>query len=179
MVINMSCPPLPKIPSPSPAAGCGHLQPAPATASLVPGGPQGPPAGPPAIPPHRLWHLQTHRHSPHHCAVPPIPPCHPPTPKLTPSCGMNSSRFNIPGASAWGIKHNTFFPFFGRSGVVNLYLGSYLLILSLIPQTPSPKKKSPILHRPEMRPAGAGPGSTQRPATVRRGPWAPWVQRSR
>lgn len=154
-VINMSPPP--KIPSPSPTASCGCLQPAPATGSLAPGDPWGPAARPPGPPfPSPSSGICRPADAAPSLPRPPIPLCHPPpTPKQTAGRSMNSFRFNLHGASAWGEKNNTFFPFFFLG--LNLYLGSYLLILLLIPQRLH-KEKSPILRRPEMQRPLAAPG---------------------
>lgn len=127
MVINIVCPPkspphhlLPVV------AACSQHQP------LAAWGPWGPAAGTPGPPsPGISGPTDTApitAPSPH-----PSPP--PPTPKGTAGRDMNPFGliFTVHQHGAGGRKPPPFFPFFFFLGL-NLYLGSYLLILLLIPQ---------------------------------------------
>lgn len=114
-----------------------------------PGDPQGlatvPPSSP--IPPGSPFPPSFGISSPHPC-----PTSHPsllsPTPNRT-GCRTGSSQFNLHGASGTGKKHNDF-PFFFFFLGLNLYLGSDLPILPLIPQRLR-KAKGPLLHQPQPR----------------------------
>lgn len=114
---------------------------------------------PPKHQPQAAWGSPGNGHSPPSSPIPQVPlspsfgissphPCptsHPsllsPTPNRT-GCRTGSSQFNLHGASGTGKKHNDF-PFFFFFLGLNLYLGSDLPILPLIPQRLRKAKEGP------------------------------------